>query len=115
MDDAHRAELMQTTFKNKNKVELARFKGLGEMPAKQLRETTMNKTSRTLIRVTLPDAMAALGLTVDIGDEDEDLQALSQNKSEDIRDLVERLMGKNADARYQFIQENAEFVDDIDV
>ena len=114
MDDAHRLELMETTFKNKNKVEVARFKGLGEMPAKQLRETTMNKDSRTLIRVTLPDAMAALGLAADIVEDDEDIKDL-KNGTEDVRDLVERLMGKNADARFQFIQENAAFVDDLDV
>ena len=90
-DDAHRDELMATTFKGK-KVEIGRFKGLGEMMASQLKETTMDPKKRTLARVELP------------GDESE------------IDDLVERLMGKKAEARYQFIQENARFVvDELDV
>ena len=94
---------MQTTFKGK-KVEVSRFKGLGEMPARQLKETTMNVATRTLIRVSLPDAMAALGLA----------EEAAENGNE-TDDLVERLMGKNADARFRFIQDNAEFVRDIDI
>ena len=90
-DEAHREELMRTTFKGK-KVELGRFKGLGEMMASQLKETTMDPKKRTLARVTLPAS------------EDE------------IEDLVERLMGKKADARFRFIQDNAQFaVADLDV
>jgi len=90
-DEAHRDELMKTTFKGK-KVELGRFKGLGEMMASQLKETTMDPKKRTLARVTLPES------------EDE------------IEDLVERLMGKKADARFRFIQDNAQFaVADLDV
>jgi topoisomerase IV subunit B len=90
-DDAHRDELLATVFKGK-KTEIGRFKGLGEMMASQLKETTMDPKKRTLARVTLPAS------------EDE------------IEDLVERLMGKKADARYQFIQENARFaVADLDV
>jgi len=90
-DDAHRDELMATTFKNK-KVEIGRFKGLGEMMASQLKETTMDPKKRTLARVTVPES------------EDE------------IEDLVERLMGKKADARFRFIQDNAQFaVADLDV
>ncbi len=110
-DDQHKDELMQTTFKGK-KVEVSRFKGLGEMPAKQLKETTMNPDTRILIRVSLPDAMAALGLTAELaGDEN----AGPQPDIQAVDDLVERLMGKNADARFQFIQQNAEFVQDIDI
>ncbi|WP_230974861.1 DNA topoisomerase IV subunit B [Brevundimonas vitis] len=90
-DEAHRDELMATTFKGK-KVELGRFKGLGEMMASQLKETTMDPKKRTLARVSLPAS------------------------EEEIEDLVERLMGKKADARFQFIQENAQFaVADLDV
>jgi topoisomerase-4 subunit B len=90
-DDAHRDELLATVFKGK-KVEIGRFKGLGEMMASQLKETTMDPKKRTLARVTVPAS------------EDE------------IEDLVERLMGKKAEARYQFIQDNARFVvDDLDV
>ena len=90
-DDAHRDELLATVFKGK-KVEIGRFKGLGEMMASQLKETTMDPKKRTLARVTVPAS------------EDE------------IEDLVERLMGKKAEARYQFIQDNARFVvDELDV
>jgi len=114
MDDAHKDELMQSTFKNKNKVDVSRFKGLGEMPAKQLKETTMNPASRTLIRVSLPDAMATLGITEEMAMDEESAEGTAMS-AEQIDDLVQRLMGKNADARFQFIQENAEFVEDIDI
>ena len=90
-DDAHRDELLATVFKGK-KTEIGRFKGLGEMMASQLKETTMDPKKRTLARVELPE-----------------------NEAE-IEDLVERLMGKKAEARYQFIQDNARFaVADLDV
>jgi topoisomerase-4 subunit B len=90
-DDAHRDELLATAFKGR-KVEIGRFKGLGEMMASQLKETTMDPKKRTLARVTVPAS------------EDE------------IEDLVERLMGKKAEARFQFIQDNAQFaVADLDV
>ncbi|MBU4134869.1 MAG: DNA topoisomerase IV subunit B [Alphaproteobacteria bacterium] len=90
-DDAHRDELLATVFKGR-KVEIGRFKGLGEMMASQLKETTMDPKKRTLARVTVPAS------------EDE------------IEDLVERLMGKKAEARFQFIQDNAQFaVADLDV
>ena len=90
-DDAHRDELLATVFKGK-KVEIGRFKGLGEMMASQLKETTMDPKKRTLARVSVPES------------EDE------------IEDLVERLMGRKAEARYQFIQDNARFaVADLDV
>ena len=113
-DDAHKDELMETAaFKNK-KVEVSRFKGLGEMPAKQLKETTMDPDTRTLMRVTLPDAITALGLTSEIAGEIE-AEEMPQNPLMETDDLVERLMGKNADKRFQFIQDNAEFVEDIDV
>ncbi len=112
-DDVHKEELMETVFKGKSKVDLSRFKGLGEMPAKQLKETTMNPDSRILIKVTLPDAMAALNLTVDMSPEEE--EAASKASRDDVDDLVNRLMGRNAEDRYRFIQENAEFVQDIDI
>ena len=105
MNDQHKDELMKTTFKGKSKVEVSRFKGLGEMPAKQLKETTMAPESRTLIRVTLRDAQEAAEMMT-IG---------TPNKNPDLDDLVEKLMGKNAEARFDFIQQNATFVDNIDV
>ena len=90
-DEAHRDELMATVFKGK-KTEIGRFKGLGEMMASQLKETTMDPKKRTLARVTVPES------------------------EDDIEDLVERLMGKKADARFRFIQDNAQFAQaDLDV
>jgi topoisomerase-4 subunit B len=89
-DDRHRAELERSLFKGK-KVEVGRFKGLGEMNPNQLRETTMDPKSRSLIRVTLPT-------------EYEERQV--------IKDLVDRLMGKNPEHRFQFIQSHAADVDE---
>ncbi|RJF85446.1 DNA topoisomerase IV subunit B [Sphingomonas cavernae] len=88
-DDAHRAELEKTEFKGK-KVEVGRFKGLGEMNPGQLRETTMDPKTRSMIRIVLPQ-------------EYEERMV--------VRDLVDRLMGKNPEHRFQFIQENAARVD----
>ncbi|MFD1105692.1 DNA topoisomerase IV subunit B [Sphingobium olei] len=89
-DDAHREELMRTEFKGK-KVDVSRFKGLGEMNPMQLRETTMDPKTRSLIRITLPD---------DIEDRQQ------------VRELVDRLMGTNPAHRFAFIQENAAAVDE---
>ena len=75
---------------NGSQYEIGRFKGLGEMPASDLRETTMHQNSRSLIRVTLSDA---------------------QKTSE----TVSQLMGKNAEMRYNFIKEKAEFAKDLDI
>ncbi|MNX91911.1 DNA topoisomerase 4 subunit B [compost metagenome] len=90
-DDAHRAELMETVFKGK-KVEIGRFKGLGEMMAQQLKETTMDPEKRTLLRVEIDD--------VDF---------------EGTREAVDNLMGTKADARFRFIQERAAFADNLDI
>ena len=106
-DDAHKDELLKTAFKGKTKVDISRFKGLGEMPAAQLKETTMNPKTRKLLRVTLPDAEAALGIAIELRSGD--------SPKTETDDLVERLMGKNAEPRFRFIQENAQFVQDIDV
>ena len=84
-DDAHRAEIEAKEFKGK-KVDVSRFKGLGEMNPNQLKETTMDPASRSLIRITLPA-------------EYQDRQP--------VKDLVERLMGKNPEHRFNFIQANA--------
>jgi topoisomerase-4 subunit B len=94
-DDAHRAELEASEFKGK-KVEVSRFKGLGEMNPNQLKETTMDPATRSLIRITLPSQY-------------EDRQP--------VKDLVERLMGRNPEHRFQFIQSRASAVEEdaIDV
>lgn len=111
-DDAHKEELLKTTFKGKSKVDISRFKGLGEMPAAQLKETTMNPKTRTLVRVTLPLA-ATVAMTDSLGIAIENMDGA--NPLAPVDDLVERLMGKNAEPRFQFIQDNARFVQDIDV
>ena len=63
------------------------------------------------MRVTIPDARAALGL----GDELGDVSAPVADPTIAIDDLVDRLMGKNAERRFEFIQDNAEFAQDIDI
>ena len=120
-DDIHKDELMKTVFKNK-KVDVSRFKGLGEMPAAQLKETTMNPKSRILLRVALPDAIPSPIPLDTIDDFDHEGDALSVmddvpslSPLQETDDLVERLMGKNAEPRFRFIQDNAEFAKDIDV
>jgi len=91
-DDAHKDELMKSVFSGRGKVEVSRFKGLGEMPPAQLKETTMNPKARTLLRVLVQTEIA-----------------------EEANDLVERLMGRKPELRFQFIQENAQFAGEIDV
>ena len=100
-DDAHREELLATTFKGKKKVDISRFKGLGEMPPTQLRDTTMALASRTLLQVTLTDAGG------------EQVQGLEGRR--DSSDLVDRLMGKKPETRLAFIQENAKFAENLDI
>ena len=84
-DDAHRAELERTKFKGK-KVDVGRFKGLGEMNPGQLRETTMAPASRSLLRITLPPEYEGRAA---------------------VKDLVDRLMGRNPEHRFMFIQNRA--------
>ncbi|MEO1038289.1 MAG: DNA topoisomerase IV subunit B [Pseudomonadota bacterium] len=90
-DDAERDHLMATEFK-RGKVDVGRFKGLGEMTPPQLKSTTMNPATRTLARVTVaPDDRASAN------------------------GLVETLMGRKPELRFQFIQERAPFVEDVDL
>jgi len=91
-DDKHRDQILKTEFKSNAKVEVSRFKGLGEMMPAQLKETTMKPGVRTLIRV----------------------QTIDEDKNE-TENMVERLMGKKPELRFQFIQENAQFVKEVDV
>ena len=88
-DDAHRAELEAGRFKGK-KVEVSRFKGLGEMNPQQLRETTMSPATRNLLRVTLP---------------------AEHEQRHAVKDLVDRLMGRNPEHRFMFIQNRAAEID----
>jgi topoisomerase-4 subunit B len=94
MDDADRAEKMKEHFKPNQKVDMTRFKGLGEMNPSQLKETTMNPATRTLARVTL-EAI-----------DDVEIPA---------EELINTLMGKKAELRFRFIQENAAFVEELDI
>jgi len=89
-DDAARAKIENGPFKGKN-VDVSRFKGLGEMNPSQLRETTMDPETRSLFKVTLP-------------------QEYEQRAS--VKDLVDRLMGKNPEHRFNFIQQNAASLDE---
>ncbi len=91
-DDAHKDELMKTVFTGRAKVEISRFKGLGEMPPAQLRETTMDPAKRTLLRVTIPDSAR---------------QHTEQR--------VESLMGRKPELRLAFIQEHAQTVQELDL
>jgi topoisomerase-4 subunit B len=90
MTDAHRDALLETEFRGK-KPDITRFKGLGEMPYVHLRETTMDKRTRSLLQVRV------------LQDRD------------DTKTSVDRLMGSKPEARFEFIQENAAFVTDLDI
>ncbi len=92
MDDADREAKTKREFKANVKVEVSRFKGLGEMPPSQLKETTMDPGKRTLLKVVaLPEERAMTN------------------------DLVESLMGRRPELRFQFIQEHARTIEDLDV
>jgi topoisomerase IV subunit B len=88
-DDKHKDELLKKEFHANAKVEIGRFKGLGEMMASQLKETTMDPKKRTLLRVVVVD---------------------DERKKTDTS--VERLMGNKPESRFEFIQERAEFADE---
>ncbi|MEQ1937230.1 DNA topoisomerase IV subunit B [Mesorhizobium sp. CN5-321] len=92
-DDAHKDELLKTEFTGRGKVEIGRFKGLGEMMAHQLKETTMDPRKRTLLRVDVLDEETAT------------------------KSAVDALMGTKPEARFRFIQERAEFAeaDELDI
>ena len=93
-DDAHKDELMATDFKGKGKIDISRFKGLGEMPPAQLRETTMAHAGRTLLRVTLP-------------------QEYTERHS--VAGLVDDLMGKKPEKRFAFIKSQSTETAEIDI
>ncbi|HXE29070.1 MAG TPA: toprim domain-containing protein, partial [Stellaceae bacterium] len=95
-DDAHKDQLMKSAFPaNKGKVEISRFKGLGEMPARYLKDTTMDPKKRALLRVKLPPK--------------------SERDFKSTVELVESLMGRKPELRFEFIQKNAKFARDLDV
>ncbi|MBY6200465.1 DNA topoisomerase IV subunit B [Maritalea mobilis] len=92
LDEAERDAWLAKGLGGKGKIDVSRFKGLGEMDAKDLKETTMDPASRKLIRVSIDDEVPG-----------------------ETGDLVERLMGKKPELRFQYIQENARFVEELDV
>ncbi|MGH7119569.1 MAG: DNA topoisomerase IV subunit B [Acetobacteraceae bacterium] len=92
MDDADRERRIATDFKPGAKIEISRFKGLGEMPSALLRETTMDPKRRILFRVTV---------------------AAAERTATD--SLVESLMGRRPELRFQFIQEHAPAVSELDI
>ena len=83
-DEAHKDELLKSGFTGRGAIEVSRFKGLGEMPARDLRDTTMDPAKRALLRV-----------------------ALASPDNNATADAVERLMGSKPEARFAFIQERA--------
>jgi topoisomerase IV subunit B len=83
---------MKTEFKPNQKVEVSRFKGLGEMNASQLKETTMEPTKRVLLKVVLGDGDRSI-----------------------IAESVNALMGSKPELRFKFIQERAAFAKDLDI
>lgn len=91
-DEAHKDKLIETEFTGRSKIEIGRFKGLGEMMPAQLKVTTMDPSTRTLARITI---------------DEENLPSTEA--------LVETLMGKRADLRFQYIQDHAQFVEEIDI
>ncbi len=96
MDDADKDRLMKSDFDARGKVEVSRFKGLGEMPPSQLKETTMEPGRRTLLQVKLA------------GPEEKSTQRATAK-------LVEQLMGRKPEERFRFIQENAKFAAALDI
>jgi topoisomerase-4 subunit B len=91
-DDAHRDQLLADEFKGSGKIELGRFKGLGEMTPSQLKTTTMDPAVRTLARVIISQ------------------DGLPQHEA-----LVETLMGKKAELRFAYIQEHAPEISSRDI
>jgi topoisomerase-4 subunit B len=90
-NDKHKDDLVKREFPANAKVEVNRFKGLGEMNASQLKETTMDPSKRTLLRVEIADERA------------------------EVSDAVSALMGSKPEARFRFIQERAAFAKDLDI
>ncbi len=102
-DDAHRDELLADAFDGRGKIEVSRFKGLGEMPARSLKATTMDPARRTLLRVILPARADP---------------AAHETPGEQFArtcELVETLMGRRPELRFDYIQKNARFVRDLDL
>lgn len=99
LDDEDKDKILAKVVKGNQKPDISRFKGLGEMSALQLKETTMDKKNRMLLRVMIPSTTTEEG----------------KEEAFETRRQVERLMGKNPELRFKFIIERAKFVDDLDI
>ncbi|MBQ9236038.1 MAG: DNA topoisomerase IV subunit B [Alphaproteobacteria bacterium] len=99
LDDADKDKILSKVVKGNQKPDISRFKGLGEMSSQQLKETTMDKKNRMLLRVMIPSTSTEEG-------REEDFETRRQ---------VERLMGKDPEQRFKFIIERAKFVEDLDI
>ena len=100
-NEIEREKILTKDFSGNGKVEISRFKGLGEMPPNQLKDTTMNPEKRSLIQVILPTLLS-------IKNEDEEEAKITAQ-------LVEHLMGRKPEKRFNYIQQNAQFVSDVDI
>ncbi len=94
-DDNERDKIIAANFRSNQKPDISRFKGLGEMPAKQLRETTMNPETRNLMQVNIPKAESF--------------------EARETEQLVEDLLGRNPEKRFNFICKHASFVTNLDI
>jgi len=92
IDEVERDTWFSNGLGGRGKIDVSRFKGLGEMDAKDLKETTMDPSSRKLIRVSIDD-----------------------EEPGETSNLVDQLMGKKPELRFQYIQENAKFADELDI
>ena len=99
LDDEDKDRILAKVVKGNQKPDISRFKGLGEMSAQQLKETTMDKNNRMLLRVMIPSTTTEEG----------------KEEAFETRRQVERLMGKNPELRFKFIIERAKFVSDLDI
>lgn len=99
IDDDDKDRILKKEVKGNTRPDISRFKGLGEMSAIQLKDTTMDKNKRTLLRVVIPTPNTEEG----------------KEECFETRRQVERLMGKNPETRFKFIIERAKFVDDLDI
>tara|TARA_B100000029_G_C16753598_1_gene659161 strand:- start:15 stop:476 length:462 start_codon:yes stop_codon:yes gene_type:complete len=97
MDEKHKNELIKNLFKTQRKIDISRFKGLGEMPPAQLKETAMNPDTRTLQRITIPSKLHLDNIN---------------NNANNTRQLVDQLMGRKPELRLAFIQEHASALED---
>jgi len=92
-DDEHKDHLLKTQFTGKAKIEISRFKGLGEMPPAQLKDTTMNAKTRRLLQISLPSR-----------------DTIEADQRRDVDRLVNTLMGKKPELRFNYIRDHAETV-----